>query len=98
MSAIPALAMPLAAGVADAPLMPINKAPAASNPAHAKDLRLSPVISLPFELAPRCRKLAPQLWQCFDRNQKGSRCMAGEPFMQINIETCKQVRQFRWLP
>jgi hypothetical protein len=45
--------MPLAAGVAETPVAPVNKAPAANNAAQAKDLSFIRVMSLPFEFAPR---------------------------------------------
>jgi len=98
MSEKPLPAIPLAAGVADVPLTPMINEPAANSPANAKDLKLNPVMSLPFEIAPRYWKLAPYLWQCFDRNQKGSRYMARELFYKLATKTCKQIRLLRWLP
>jgi len=53
MSDKPLLAILPAAGVADAPLMPTINAPAANSPANAKFLKITPAMSLPFEIAPR---------------------------------------------
>jgi len=65
MSDQPLLAIPLAAGVADAPLMPTINEPAANSPANAKDLKFIPVMSLPFEIAPRYSQVSAILMAMF---------------------------------